>query len=227
MDKWTRKADISTPRHSLSVSAIDGMIYAIGGGKGSDRLLGATSLDPGPVEVYDPRTGKWQERKDMPEARRGHDAGVVDGKIYITGGMRDGVFPPEALEYNPETDQWQKRANIPTPRALHTVSVIHDRIYAIGGTRGLGMPSPAAEEYDPVTDTWTKRTDMPTARCDISSSVLDGRTYVFGGWNGNSFLTTVEEYNADKSIENGQQAVFPRGKLVSRWAAIKTSSLDF
>jgi N-acetylneuraminic acid mutarotase len=82
-NSWTAKSEMPTPRRSLSTSALDGMIYAIGG------YVPGVSGHPGvaTVEVYDPATDTWTTAPDMPTRRFGLRTSVVNGKIYVIGGM--------------------------------------------------------------------------------------------------------------------------------------------
>jgi len=82
-DTWTQKSDMPTKRHALSTSTLDGKIYAIGGYiPGVHGYPGVTT-----VEVYDPATDTWTTALDMPTGRFGPRTSVVDGKIYVIGGM--------------------------------------------------------------------------------------------------------------------------------------------
>ncbi len=82
-DTWTEKANMPTYRTALSTSTLDGKIYAIGG------YVPGVSGYPGvaTVEVYDPATDTWTTAPDMPTGRFGPRTSVVDGKIYVIGGM--------------------------------------------------------------------------------------------------------------------------------------------
>jgi N-acetylneuraminic acid mutarotase len=83
-DSWTTLASMTTKRWGLSVNAVDGALYAIGGsitsGWGADTV--AT------VERYNPKRDKWDTRADMSEKRWLHTSQKVDGQIYVVGGWR-------------------------------------------------------------------------------------------------------------------------------------------
>jgi N-acetylneuraminic acid mutarotase len=81
-DTWTTKGDMPTARFSLSTSMVNGKIYAIGG----DLRGRGAPLSTSTVEEYDPATDTWTARADMPTARWGLSASVVNGKIYAIGG---------------------------------------------------------------------------------------------------------------------------------------------
>ncbi len=78
-DRWTKKADMPTARDSLSSSAANGRIYAIGGWMPGDVAVAT-------MEQYDPATDTWTKKADMPTARWSLAASAVNGMIYAIGG---------------------------------------------------------------------------------------------------------------------------------------------
>ena len=98
-DTWTTKSEMPSARRSLSTSALDGRIYAFGG------YVPGVSGHPGvaTVEVYDPATDTWSTAPDLPSARFALRTSVVDGKIYVIGGMDKwvGAAYRTVLEYDP------------------------------------------------------------------------------------------------------------------------------
>ena len=119
------------------------------------------------VEVYDPATDTWTQASDMPWARRAHSASVVDGKMYLVGGVSsemielflEGKIDEGKMKelfstvdvYDAATDTWTTAANIPTTRGYHDAAVVDGRIYIIGGKYGppVYVGKPTVEEYDP------------------------------------------------------------------------------
>jgi N-acetylneuraminic acid mutarotase len=82
-DTWMEKSEMPTKRIGLSTSVLDGKIYAIGGFlKGLASHPGVTT-----VEVYNAATDTWTTAPDMPTGRYGAYTVVVDGKIYVFGGI--------------------------------------------------------------------------------------------------------------------------------------------
>jgi len=180
-DTWTKKADMPTRREGLGTSAVNGMIYAIGGWYSSPRST---------VEAYDPVTNTWTKKADMPTPRCYFPTSGVNGIIYAIGGYRNNV-PQSAVEaYDPATNTWTKKADMPTPRGYLPTSVVNGIIYAIGGWDGSFRGE--VEAYDPMTDTWTRKADMPRSNLGMSGCVLNGLIYVIGGWGPRS---TVETYD--------------------------------
>ena len=71
-----------TPRGALSVTELDGKLYAIGG---YDREANIAA-----VEVYDPEQNTWAERAPLPTPRDHLATATVSGKVYVLGGRLNG-----------------------------------------------------------------------------------------------------------------------------------------
>jgi len=195
---WVEKSDMPTARYSLSCSALNGKIYAIGGAK-YDANMNVVILSA--VEEYDPIIDKWIKKADMPAPRQNLSTSVVNGKIYAIGGWGGISELSTVEEYDPLADRWTKKADMPTPRQAFSTSVADGKIYAIGGWR-LGAGLAVVEEYDPERDIWDRKADMPAPRLNLSTSMINGKIYAIGGITGNlgRSLSTLEEYDpiADK-----------------------------
>lgn len=146
-------------------------------------------------------SGTWVSKADMPTARAGACAAVVNGKIYVIGGGTDFLnLDPMIVEvYDPATDKWEKIPGGPEKgRIFCSASVVNGKIYVIGGAAS-GTALAIVEEYDPTTNTWTRKSDMPTARASLATAVVDGKIYAIGGTSNPrsrfSNLATVEMYD--------------------------------
>ena len=88
-DTWEGKANMLTVRSGVSVSVVDGKIYAIGGSKIKKiQRFGGSGIESEElptVEMYDPATDTWTQKADMPTPKKTKTC-VVDGKIYAIGG---------------------------------------------------------------------------------------------------------------------------------------------
>jgi N-acetylneuraminic acid mutarotase len=135
--RWEYRCPMPNKRMVFAaVLGRDGLIYTFGGGWTPHFEDGTPALYT--VDVYDPKTDSWSQRKPMPEPRESH-AGVLgaDGKIYILGGGRAHSAPPlrDVLIYDPVKDSWKKGPPMNTPRAvLAAVATPEGKIYAIGGS---------------------------------------------------------------------------------------------
>jgi len=188
---WSQLPGLPTARFlGPQVAAVGGKVYVIGG------MLrdGKTYTETGKVEVFDPSSGKWEERAPMPTARCNFAVAVIDGRIFAIGGNL--ASSSEILniveQYDPASDRWTRRANMPTPRWHLAVGAMRGQIYAIGG-RGGNL---AFERYDLRHDTWTRLPDLPAAKENPFCVVLNDRLFVLGGTgsDGKEDYGVFEEY---------------------------------
>jgi N-acetylneuraminic acid mutarotase len=193
MDSWSKLSDMLEAVDGATASQVDGKIFVIGGTQYNSLTQERISISS--VEEYDPKTNTWTKKTEMPTARYALSSCVINGKIYVIGGMISTfqmvtpAFATQAVEvYDPRTDTWTKKADMPAPREGAAVAVLNRKIYVFGGTdTDEGFATSTIFEYDPNSDAWTTRTDMPFNRLALSASVVNGKVYIFGG-SANSFL---------------------------------------
>ncbi len=202
-DTWTQKADMPTPKKTMSC-VLDGKIYAIGGWLTTHERLRLKTVD-----VYDPATNRWAKAQSMNRERCSAALSVVNGEIYAIGGMS---WPGMGVEtdlylssievFNPKTNQWRARTGMSGPKAYHTASVIDEKIYVVGGYLREGEESKTlstVEIYNPTTDRWTQEPDMPISKWGHATEVVDGQIYIFGG----GPITSVQVYDPSAVAQRG------------------------
>ena len=153
---WTQKAPMPTPRSALSVAAVDGKIYALGGKtRGLNGFLLATN------EMYDPANDTWAAKAPMPTPRAFFTVAVFQNKIYCFGGLIGNSTQREQFwkgctaneVYDPSTDTWETKAPMPTARWRLQANTANGKIFLIGGAPNASLN----EVYDPETDNWTAK----------------------------------------------------------------------
>lgn len=153
----------------------------------------ATGLQVQPVGA-----GFWVEGVPLPAPRRGHAAVVLDGKLYVLGGMdANGTIVATVDAYDVAAGRWESRAPMPTPRSSHMAVALDGLIYVLGGyevTNGQTYRSSTVKAYDPATNNWSARANMGTGGAS-GAAALGGKLYVFGGDDINGYRAIVEEYD--------------------------------
>ena len=155
------------------------------------------------VEIYDPATDSWETGIPMPNARMGHAAAVVGGKIYVMGGAYGAQTSTATVdEFDPATGTWATKAPMPNDRVFHCAGAVDGKIYVVGGCRSGWNVNDAdvtdVDVYDPATDTWTKKGKMRSPRAMAAAAVVNGKIYVFGGIVGSlagSPVSTADMYD--------------------------------
>ncbi|UCH13111.1 MAG: T9SS type A sorting domain-containing protein [Bacteroidales bacterium] len=142
----------------------------------------------------------WEELTPVLIPRGGAGSAVLNGKIYVAGGVKDIINQSSAYGsvevYDTETYNWYSVHNMQSSRCFLTLEAVNNKIYAIGGAYAtFGAAKNVVEEYDPVTNKWLTKTGMPDSRYAHSSCVVDDKIYVFGGIGGEGTLSTNFVYD--------------------------------
>ena len=143
-DTWASRPDMPTARSHMTVSAVGGKIYAIGGGLPPRSRGGPAYLSM--LEVYDTATNRWASAADLPTPRGVLSSSVIDGRIYVMGGSISRGPASSAQEvlrtlrtlsvveiYDPASGRWAKGADLATARGWFSTSVVNGKVYVVGG----------------------------------------------------------------------------------------------
>ena len=151
-DRWAKAKNMNQARAGAAVSVVDGKIYVMGG-----TGLPLIPNHPGPflssIEVYNPRKNDWREIGNMPTAKSGHTASVINGKIYVMGGyfwnrgQRTTDFKTIEI-YDPRTGRWSQRPDMPVARIGHKAEVVNGDIYIFNDASHNDVPFTTVEVYD-------------------------------------------------------------------------------
>jgi N-acetylneuraminic acid mutarotase len=221
---WTKKAPMRHARNELQAAAVNGKIYAIGGGFTEMRDgKPIDNITSGYTEEYDPATDRWRERAPMPEGGTHNGIAVLDGKIYIAGGFagnRHTLPTPSLYSYEPATDAWRKLTPLGGPLGSISLTAVDGKIHAFGG-RVVGEEITVAthEIYDPKTDKWRAASPMPSSRDHAGIWVVDGKVHIFGGRTGGSETSVaLQEIYDPKADKWSTAAPMPTGRSSSAFA---------
>ncbi|MBT2287954.1 hypothetical protein J7E73_02175 [Paenibacillus albidus] len=104
--------------------------------------------------------------------RRYTDSSVINGKVYVLGGINGSDNILNTLEvYDPTIEKWVLKKEMPTKRWGLSVTNLNNELYAIGGFVGVASLSvestPRTEKYNPITDTWLTVPSMNTSRGSV------------------------------------------------------------
>ena len=192
-DVWESVAPLPAALDHVAVVGAGNRLYAIGG---LSFASPASATDS--VFSYDPELNEWSQEESMPNRRGGGRAAVIEGKIYMVGGIRSGGSVGDFASFDLSTGEWTPLPNMPTSRDHLAVAALGGRVYAISGRN----PSlrPEVEIYDTTSGEWTEGASIPTPRAGIAAAVLLNRIFVFGGEGSNrpnGIFDEVEVYNPE------------------------------
>jgi N-acetylneuraminic acid mutarotase len=191
-DTWSTKAPMPTPRHSLGVGVVNGVLYAIGGHNSAVNASGLLAT----VEAYNPATNTWTSKTPMSVARYGLGVAGVNGIIYAIGGDGPNGVVRTVEAYDPATDTWTTKAPLPVGRYVFGIGVLNGAIYVAAGGDEVYETVAYLLRYDPATDSWSYKAPVAGGpRREHSAAVVGGVLYVVGGSSATTpYLTRVEAY---------------------------------
>ncbi len=130
-----------------------------------------------------------------PTKRTYTGVGVMDGKLYVVGGMDEAGFSTTVEVYDPESDTWSSLPDMPTPRHSPHVHAINGKLYVISGHDQNGWVD-ANEVYDPETNSWMSLSAINLGSTwDSNGAVINGKLYLNTG--GNPPWITVYDPHTD------------------------------
>ncbi|XP_061103299.1 kelch-like protein 15 isoform X2 [Conger conger] len=218
-NSWLRMSDMSVPRSEFAVGVIGKFIYAVAG-RTRDETFYST-------ERYNIVEDRWEFVDPYPVNKYGHEGTVLNGKLYITGGITSSSTSKQVCVFDPGreglpehrtrrtqvlTNCWENKSKMNYARCFHKMISYNGKLYVFGGVCVILRASfesqgcPSTEVYDPETDEWTILASMPIGRSGHGVAVLDKQIMVLGGlcYNGHysdSILTFDPEENKWKEDE--------------------------
>ena len=153
-------------------------------------------------------SSRWRAAPALPGARDEQRAAVLDGRVYLAGGVTklnridadNGIVTElrEFTRFDPRSGRYTEMT--PMPQAgNHVGTFAHDgRVYVLGGFNSY-LQKRAKDRFsawDPRTNRWSSLPRLPEPRGAMAVGVIDGRLIVAGGANGAGKATSrVDGYD--------------------------------
>ena len=189
---WVTRRDMPFERWDLAVADVvnaagQHVLYAIGGRTATEAPLGR-------VQAYNVATNTWSWKAPLPQPLSAtNGAGVINGRIYISGGLHDGRWVYDGVSsrlymYDPAKNSWTRKRDMPKQGAWGVTGVIRGKLYVLttcveepfDGANYYAVCEPSKFfRYNPVTDRWAT---LPRPQNTYSmGSVLGEQLYVTNG----------------------------------------------
>ncbi|SHK69593.1 kelch repeat-containing protein [Rhodothermus profundi] len=128
----------------------------------------------------------WREVPPMPTPRYAAAAAVLNGYLYVIGGIgADGALLTTVEAYDPVRRTWiRDLPHLDDPRAYAAAVVLNGRIYLIGGLEGDTLAHAEATDdvlvFHPKTG-WEEVASLEEARYGLVAVAFKDRIYAIGG----------------------------------------------
>ena len=195
-DEWTQIASPPFENAVENAAAVSyqNRIYVFGGS--TSAFSGAQNHSA----YYDPESGNWTSVLDMPTARGGATAQVLEGQILVIGGMDSNGASLNVVEiFDPVNNTWSTGPSLQTRRDNPGSALLNGKVYIVGGrtreANGQQTTHATVEVLEPSALAWSYLAPMPTARRTMTVGTISDRLQVIGGEN--PVVAVNEEYNPE------------------------------
>ena len=204
-NEWTTKQPMpqsyfhSAPESSLGSGAhtIGDKIYVV--------FANSSVLYDNRLSAYDPVADQWSPRAARPTYREGFASAVVNGLLYVIGGIGEvdngpgDVGSADELKshveiYDPATNSWSTGTPLPMALVSARACVFGNDIYVFGGGSDARLER-SILTYNTTSRSWSAKAPMPNARSTFACVAVDGAAYLIGGFGLTSIFGTVERYD--------------------------------
>ena len=144
-DTWFSRKRMLTARHAAGAGTVNGRMSVLGGEK--RRFLGLFGMSKTDRnERYSPSDDTWIQDSPMPSAKSHFGTGVVNRRIFVTGGQGTTGRTAGTEAYDPISRNWSEESLMDLARSSHGVCVFDGAILAMGGETPHGQTD-SAEAY--------------------------------------------------------------------------------
>ena len=183
---WSQGAALPSPRFSSVVELVGSDVHLVGGWS-FDR---SNNVSIATQAVFDLVGGTYRPGPYAPlgTARNHAYSGVIDGKIYVTGGRapghegNDGSNVATTEVYDPASNAWTNLEDLPTPRSGGASAVLDGKLYVFGGQLPGNTIYKTVSRFDPATGHWETLGDMPIELTGHRAVAVGSAIYVVGGF---------------------------------------------
>ncbi|AOP31438.1 btb kelch-domain containing protein [Raccoonpox virus] len=185
---------LKSPRSNCGGLTDDEYIYCIGGVRGH-HLSFISDIDR-----WKPSKPYWQSYAKMREKKCDMGLAMLNGSIYIIGGIIKDNTCTDAVE-SLSDDGWTIHQPLPIKMSNMATTVHAGKIYISGGynsTNNINGKSNLVFSYNPIYDTWTILSSLNIARINPALWSSNNKLYVCGGLSDDLRTSTSESYDEEK-----------------------------
>lgn len=196
---WSDLPDMSTARHGLAVADVGKTVYAIGGSTGAaddEVTQSAESLKLAPRRPQP--ANQWRTLPDAPTARLMMASTVLDGKIWVAGGMLGAAQTLDTVEtFDPKTGVWEQQPPLPVPLHHATAVTYKGAVVVLGGS-SESVADASNKVFAFRDGKWSELPSMQNARVAPGAAVVNDKLVVVGGQNAKKLVTSTEVFDGEK-----------------------------
>jgi N-acetylneuraminic acid mutarotase len=196
---WSRMPRMTTPRHGLAVAAVGKTVFALDGAAkpSHDASTPTGEAFDVPLRRLQP-AGAWRGLRDAPVARQFAGSTVLDGTLWVAGGLKAGDATAEVWAYDAAIDQWKRGPDLPIP-LHHTAAVTwRDAVVVMGGwspANGNASAISSDKVFRLEGGSWVELPPLRRPRVAAAAAVAGDRIVLVGGQSAGELVSTTEVFD--------------------------------
>jgi serine/threonine-protein kinase PknK len=211
---WTGLPDMATARHGMAVATVEKSVYAFGGSTavGDSQVISSAEVLKLPVRKIQPAS-QWRSLPDAPTARLMMAWTVLNDKIWIMGGLRNGVALQTTESYDPHTGTWQTGPPLPIPLHHAAAATYRGEVVVLGGATDQ-LSNASNKVFALRGDNWVELPSLTHARAAPAAAVVGDKLVVVGGQNTKQLVPQTEVFDGS-SWKDAADMPTPREHLAA------------
>ncbi|MDN5859783.1 MAG: DUF1668 domain-containing protein, partial [Pseudonocardia sp.] len=196
---WTPLPPMKTPRHGLALAAVGTTVYAFDGAAkpshdASTAIAESLVLPPRRLAP----AAAWRAVGDAPIARQFAGSAVVNGRMWVVGGLTANEATAAVYAYDVAINRWTQGPDLPIP--LHHVMAVNfkEELWVLGGwTPADGNPSGRTSDrvFALRGGAWVEMPKLLRPRVAAAAAVAGGKIVVFGGQTNGQLTAQTEVFD--------------------------------
>jgi serine/threonine-protein kinase PknK len=211
---WSGLPDMMAARHGMAVDAVEKSVYAIGGSTavGDGQLTSSAEALKLPARKIQPAS-QWRSLPDAPTARLMTAWAVLNDKIWIMGGLRNGTALQTVESYDPHTGAWQTEPPLPIPLHHASAATYRGEVVVLGGTSDQ-LAEASNKVFALRGGSWVELPHLTHARAAPAAAVVGDKLVAVGGQNAKQVVPQTEVFDGS-SWKDSADMPTPREHLAA------------
>ncbi|HZC53462.1 MAG TPA: DUF1668 domain-containing protein, partial [Mycobacterium sp.] len=194
---WTGLPDMSTPRHGMAVAAVEKSVYAIGGSTavGDGQVIASAEVLKLPARKIQPAS-QWRSLPDAPTARLMMAWAVLNNKIWVIGGLQNGVALQTVESYDPHSGAWETGPPLPIPLHHAAAATYRGEVVVLGGASD-NLANASNRVFALRGGNWVELPSLTHARAALAAAVVGDKLVAVGGQNAKQLVPQTEVFDGN------------------------------
>ncbi|MCV7410945.1 protein kinase [Mycobacterium florentinum] len=192
---WSGLPDMATARHGMAVAAVERSVYTVGGSTtiGDQQAITSAETLKLPARKTQPASA-WRSLPDAPTARLMMASAVLNNKVWVLGGLRNGVALQTVESFEPRIGSWEPGPALPIPLHHAAAAAYRGEVVVLGGTTD-NIVNGSNKVFALRSGNWVELPPLRHARAAPAAAVVGDKLVVVGGQNDKQLVAQTEVFD--------------------------------